>query len=119
MNKEIYFCVNDLSLNILWNEGYCPQTYERTEYYLSEELSPIVTTSMAHFSFDLITAGYDIYLCYKDKKVKIEPHMDLSCIGEPGKDLRFAHNIFKLFRAGIFNELLGIGKEGKQYGNNR
>ena len=68
---------------------------------------------MAHFSFDLIERGYDIYLCYRDKKVKIEPHMDLSGNGEPCKDLRFAHNIFKMFRAGIFNPLIGYKPENK------
>lgn len=113
MNKEIYFCVDEVSLRLLWNKGYCSQTYEKTESHISEGLSPIVTTSIAHLSFDLLTLGYDIYLCYKDKKVKIEPYMDLSGIDEPGKDLRFGHNIFKMFRAGIFNELLGIEERGK------
>ena len=69
---------------------------------------------MAHFSFDLIEQGYDIYLCYQDKKVKIEPHMDLSGIGEPCKDLRFGHNIFKMFRAGIFNHLIGYAYDEQQ-----
>lgn len=107
MNKEIYFCVDALSLRINWDKGYCPQTYDDTENHIKEGLSPIITNSLAHLSFDLINDGYTIFLCYKDKKVKIEPHMDLSGIGEAGKDLRFGHNIFKIFRAGLFNELLG------------
>lgn len=44
----------------------------------------LITTSMAHLSFDLIDK-YDIYLCYKYKRVKIEEHMDL---GNSDKDLR-------------------------------
>ena len=39
--------------------------------------------------------------------------MDLSGIGELGKDLRFGHNIFKLFRAGVFNQLLGVKNDEK------
>ena len=52
-----------------------------------------------------------LYLCNKDKRVKIEPHMDLYGPGEPCKDLRPEHNIFKMFKAGLFNELLGIKEE--------
>ena len=108
MEKEIYFCVDGASMAKLWDKGFCPTDYESTEAHIREGLSPIITNSMAHFSFGLIELGYDIYLCYRKKQVKIEPHMDLSGIGEPCKDLRMGHNIFKMFRAGIFNQLLGI-----------
>lgn len=108
MKKKIYFCVDENSMRILWDKGFCPTTYERTDEHIKEGLSPIITNSMAHFSFDLIEQGYDIYLCYGNKNVKIAPHMDLSGIGEPCKDLKIGHNILKLFRAGAFNELLGI-----------
>ena len=37
--------------------------------------------------------------------------MDLSGNGEPCKDLRFGHNIFKMFKAGIFNPLIGYNNE--------
>lgn len=110
MNKEIYFCVDAYSY-----EGRFPcvcfyaRNYEHTQQLIDDGCD-IVTTSIAHLSFDLINLGYDIYLCYKDKRVKIEPHMDLTGIGEPCKDLKFGHNIFRLFRAGVFNELLGIKK---------
>ncbi len=107
--KEIYFCVDYFSKYYFPLEGIWDATnYEDTEYAIKNNMPIIVTYSMAHLSFDLINLGYDIYLCYRDKKVKIEPHMDLSGIGEPCKDLKFGHNIFKLFRAGVFNELLGI-----------
>lgn len=105
--KSIYFCLNCIDV-----PDIC-LTYEETEQDLNKGKECIYTTSMAHFSFDLIERGYDIYLCYRDKKVKIEPHMDLSGNGEPCKDLRFAHNIFKMFRAGIFNHLIGYKTENK------
>ena len=111
MNKEIYFCVDRESVNRYWDYGYCPMTYYDTEDYIKEGLSPIFTSSIAHLSFDLLELGYDIYLCYKDKKIKIEPHMDLHGTGEPCKDIRRTHNLFKLFRGGIFNELLGIKQQ--------
>lgn len=114
MNKEIYFCVDRESVNRYWDYGYCSMTYYDTETHIEEGLSPIVTNSLAHLSFDLLELGYNIYLCNKDKKVKIEPHMDLTGKGEPCKDLRFDHNIFKMFRAGIFDERLGIEK-GNNY----
>lgn len=117
-NKIIYFCVDSKSRNKLIIEYskdeydnfdcFFPETYYGTENCIKSNGDIIVTSSLAHLSFDLISRGYDIYLCFRDKKVKIEPHMDLSGIGEPCKDLRFGHNIFKLFKAGIFNQLLGI-----------
>lgn len=105
--KSIYFCLNYIDV-----PDIC-LTYEETEQDLIKGKECIYTTSMAHFSFDLIERGYDIYLCYRDKRVKIEPHMDLSGNGEPCKDLRFGHNIFKMFRAGIFNHLIGYKTENK------
>lgn len=120
MNKEIFFCVNDVAyhnfsevVSNLKGVIAIASDYIATEMAIKEKCNYIVTTSLAHLSFDLLPLGYDIFLCYGERGVKIEPHMDLSGIGEPGKDLRFGHNIFKMFRAGIFNELLGIEKGGK------
>ena len=108
MKKEIYFYINASSC---WNVANNILTYQETDIAIQNERPCIHTTSIAHLSFDLINLGYDIYLCYNDKKVKIEPHMDLSGKGEHCKDLRFGHNIFKLFRAGVFNDLLGIERQ--------
>ena len=116
-NKKIYFCVDHISYNRLENkytedsiQKYInfPKTYFATENCIKCSSNIIVTLSMAHFSFDLMNLGYRIYLCYKDKEVEIKPHMDLTGIGEPCKDLRFGHNIFRMFKAGIFNKLLGL-----------
>ena len=116
MNKEIYFCVdinsfNKYSEDIL--EKVISKSYQNTEYWINNNLGEsnlMITLSLAHLSFDLIKMGYDIYLCYEDTKVKIEPHMTLTKDGSPCKDLRLEHNIFKLFIAGVFDEILNINK---------
>ena len=109
MKREIYFCVDVESFdNIITYPVERHVSYAETEKAILNGDNYIVTMSLAHLSFDLIEQGYSIFLCYKNKQVKIEPHMDLSGIGEPCKDLRFGHNIFKMFKAGIFNDLIGL-----------
>lgn len=126
MKKMIFFCIdrdsyyafhkkanesfgNPTDRPVAKNDTYAYAiTYEATEDFISKGEPHIVTTSMAHFSFDLLECGYDIYLCYKDKQVPVMPGMDLSVSGEPCKEIRYGHNILKLFRAGVFNQLLGI-----------
>ena len=113
-NKKIYFCVDWNAYSRFLNTAksnniVCCPYYTNTEKALIKEGKDcIVTTSMAHFSFDLRDLGYKIYLCYKDKEVEIKPHMDLTGIGEPCKVIRTGHNILRLFRAGVFNKLLGL-----------
>jgi hypothetical protein len=121
MEKKIYFCVDYASfanikqefnrLNIPYNE--C-DNYHTTKVFLKYRSHCIVTNSIAHLSFDLIELGYDIYLCYKDNRVKIEPHMQLNTDGSPCKDIRMAHNILRLFLAGVFDDILGINKYIRQ-----
>lgn len=111
--KKIYFCVDDLSMRILWDKGYCPTSYEATEDHIENGLSPIITNSIAHLSFDVINKGYDVYLCYQDKKVRIEEGMELSesgyCLSEPSccEDA----DILDCFRIGYFDEILGIKRK--------
>lgn len=124
MNMEIYFCVDQGAfykvtdyVHTIGANGlncYRGEYFAETENAIEEGYKYIVTSSLAHLSFDLINLGYDIYLCYGDKRIKIEPHMDLQGTGEPCKDLRFGHNIFNMFRAGVFNELLGVKEGGEE-----
>ncbi len=109
--KNIYFCVDYESFAFIRynnfqigdSNRFIAESYKTTDDAINNGLQNIITLSLAHLSFDLLNLGYNIYLCYKDKQIKIEPHMDIG-----GKDLRIGHNIFKLFRAGVFNELLEI-----------
>lgn len=89
-DKRIYFCVDyDTLVSLSAQSSTKCLSYKETEEAINDNVPCIYTLSMAHFSFDLIALGYEIYLCHGDKTVRIEPHMDLSGIGEPCKDLRF------------------------------
>lgn len=105
MNKEIYFCVDEDSFYVR-NEGIIRrETYETTELEINAGNSPILTTSLAHLSFDLIDKGYNIYLCYRDKKVKIERGITLAS----GNRI-WEGDLLHYFRNNQFDELLGIQK---------
>lgn len=111
--KKIYFCVDFRSLSRLTNGINIADStyyYDFTQHMIDDGYDKIITTSLAHLSFDLIDLGYDIYLCYKNKDVKVEPGMQLHIDGSPCKEVRKVHDIFKMFRAGLFNEILGIKK---------
>lgn len=104
---KIYFCLDVFSTN-RWRREYKDSlsiTYAVTERYINEKRNIIVTTSLAHLSFDLFDLGYDIYLCYNDKDIQIVPHMKLDdsneCI-----DIKRSDNLLSLFRNGVFNNLL-------------
>lgn len=107
MSKKIYFHVDEGSMPLeLWDSKFerC-KCYEGTEELINRGVEVIHTTSMAHFSFDLIDLGYDIYLCYKLVQIPIYPGM---CMSPTGKELRRGHNIRKIFIAKCFDYMLGI-----------
>lgn len=102
--KEIYFLINGL---ISCNLDNCLEgckictTYSSTEDAIKNGIDKIATYSLIHLSFDLINKGYDIYLVNDGNKIQIAPGMP-----EIDKELRFGHNIRKLFLAGIFDDLV-------------
>jgi len=112
MKKKIYFCVDYNTYQCLCdtlNESkWCSVDYDSTERAIGK-VNSIVTTSLAHLTFDVINMGYDVYLCYKDKKVKIEDGMQLSesgyCLSEPSccEDA----DILDMFKSGYFDKMLG------------
>ena len=78
--------------------------YYNTECAIQRGEEHIMTHSIAHLSFDLITLGYQIFVSYKDRIIEMKPGMN----NASDKDIRFAHNIRKMLIAGFFNEDLGV-----------
>lgn len=110
MKKEIYFCVDDISARkFAVKEIGLNYTYDGTEQEIKRGTNRIATTSLAHLTFDVINMGYDVYLCYNEKKVKIEEGMQISesgyCLSEPSycEDA----DILDIFKSGYFDEMLG------------
>jgi len=119
INKEIYFCVDPFAYEKAKRDAGSWQDVESTFYSLTEQLikdgcSPIITTSMAHFSYSLIEKGYDVFLCCKDKRVKIERGMKLlwerTLDGNPD-EIYYHHGLLYLFKTGEFSEYFEIAKE--------
>lgn len=102
--KEIYFLIDGLiTVNLLDCLEGCKicTTFDSTDEAIKNGIAKIATYSMIHLSFDLITKGYDIYLVNAGNKIQIAPGMP-----EIDKELRFGHNIRKLFLAGVFDDLV-------------
>lgn len=122
MEKKIYFCldrVSDLMQYALHPRVKVLSHYCETEAAIKRGDQCIITTSIAHISFDIIDKGYDVYLCYKDKKVKVEEGMML---GED-REYRLARpsyyddaDILHCFMSGYFDDMLGIKAEERRYG---
>ncbi len=112
MKKFIYFCVDYNTYqhvcDTLNESKWCSIDYDSTERVIGK-VNRIVTTSLAHLTFYVLNMGYDVYLCYKDKKVKIEEGMQLSesgyCLSEPSccED----SDILDVFKSGYFDKMLG------------
>lgn len=117
MEKKIYFCldrVSDLMQYALHPRVKVLSHYCETEAAIKRGDQCIITTQIAHISFDIIDKGYDVYLCYKDKKVKVEEGMML---GED-REYRLARpsyyddaDILDCLMSGYFDNLLGIKEE--------
>lgn len=110
MKKEIYFCVDDISASKFAVKGIgLNYTYDGTEQEIKRGTNRIATTSLAHLTFDVINMGHDVYLCYNDKKVKIEEGMQLSETGYSLSESYYCEDadIFDIFRSGFFDKRLG------------
>lgn len=108
--EGVFYSINNYdswtSIDYLFSIDYC-STNKIINTDCLDCWGGLITTSIAHLSFDLIDK-YDIYLYYKDKRMKIEEHMDL---GKSDMDLHKGHNIFKIFRSGIFNYVLRLDEQ--------
>lgn len=106
--KKIYFHVDEGGIPLLFDDSkfFRAKSYLDTSTLIKNGVEEIHTTDMCHFSFDLIDMGYEIYLCYRKKRVKIEPGMTVT--PGTGKELKRPHMIRRLLIAGVFNEMLGV-----------
>lgn len=112
MKKQIYFHVDEGSMpnngvEVKDDGTYSvnAKSYKDTWLLIERRVDEIHTTDMSQLHFDLLDMGYEIYLCYQDKKLKFEPGMKMQYCE---KEIRRAHNIRKLFLAGVFDDDLGI-----------
>lgn len=120
MNKEIYFCIDDESHFNVWTElnepnikkrPIClPKSYYETERMLKIGCDVIITTSLAHMSFGLQNDGYNIYLCYGDKKIQIDKEDIMQALENDGMYDAMKKNLLEMFLGGRFDELLNLQK---------
>lgn len=105
--KQIYFHVDEGSMPIVFpdSEFFVAKSFEETYKLIDKRLDNIHTTDMSQLSFDLLDMGYEIFLRYKGKKLKVEPGMKME---HCEKEIRRGHNIRKLFLGGVFDADLGI-----------
>lgn len=129
--KRIYFCIDPESYTkrMMANRGASGyHDYLQTDYAIRKGVSPMVVSNMAFFDTDLIGRGYDVYLCYKQKSLKIEQKMAIpvSWAGKDGPKVieeevlcddlgvyikrpgRSFGSLLEALVAGVFHEALGI-----------
>lgn len=111
--KEIHFFWDDSDENCHYDfnglnyyDYLSDETYEikwlpnETKKSIDIGISKIFTTCFSFLSFDLISCGYRIYIHRNNKILEMKPFMKYK--GE--KEIRYAHNILKMFIAGHFDE---------------
>ena len=110
--KQIYFHVDEGSMPLMLphSDFFSVKSFENTWKLIDTGADIIHTTDMSQMCFDLLDLGYEMYLCYKDKRLKLEPGMKMEYCE---KEIRRAHNIHKLFLAGVFDADLGIDFKDK------
>lgn len=98
--KEIHFHEDGVTLAQLVIDKVYPieYTYASTKHDIEAGYNLIHTTSMANMGFYLIDKGYDIFLHKNGEMIQIRYQMP-----ELERELRPAHNIYKIWRAGGFD----------------
>lgn len=76
-------------------------TYDDTELAIKECSDIVVTTLINFLNFKYIEKGYSLYAVRNHIIKEFVPDM----IAPSGKEIRFAHNLEKLFIAGVFDNL--------------
>ena len=105
--KEIHF-YKDVSYTINPNEVYT--THNGTKRAIDNNVKCIHTTSLSNISFDLLDKNYRIFLHENGRTLECKPGMDGT-----EKDVRKAHNIFRMINAGVFDSYFYNENETDEY----
>ena len=85
-------------------------THNGTKWAINNNVREIHTTSLSNISFDLLDHNYRIYLHENNRVLECKPGMDGT-----EKDIRKAHNIFRIIVAGVFDNYFYNENETDEY----
>lgn len=111
LKKRIFFCIDNSSevLQYAIRKAVLCRCFDNTKKAINKGEECIITSSLANMSFDVIDKGYEMYLCYKDKMVKIEEDMELHDGYTLSRPTYYEDpDILDCFTTGYFDELLDL-----------